>query len=328
MRHVKIVNAGLYDDYAKLNLTTGEIITDNKEKPIRITEKGTGFNYEMAIRKFQIGMVTDHYLVIILNTKMLKKRYFEGLTLNNVHDVYDEVIGLNLVSFSWEDFLTKSFCTDIDICMDYILNLNSFNIQLNSLLDATPYSQARDRGYKRHNNGIEWNNRTTATNSNPFLKVYDKERELWIKSNVFAECYLKDEEMKDMKRIEFTIKDGNHLMDLNISDSSLKSILEISPLNRIEMMRTVMNQVFDITQVAHYGDVSGEKPEHTVWVQAMRYMQGKGLNKEAATKYLIAELNTSNRSKYRKKLGALWRANVEVPRIKQSEDLFKLFNLN
>ncbi len=328
MRHVKIVNAGLYDDYAKLNLNTGEIITDNKEKPIRVTVKGTGFNYEMAIRKFQIGMVTDHYLVIILNTKMLKKRYFKGLTVKNVQDVYDEIIGFNLVSFSWEDFLTKSFCTDIDICLDYTLHLNSFNIQLNSLIDATPYSQARDRGYKRHNNGIEWNNRTTATISNPFLKVYDKERELWSRSHVFTERYLKAEDLKDMKRIEFTIKDSHHLMDLNISDTSLMSILEISQLNRIVMLRTVMNQVFDIAQVIHGGDVSGEKPEHTVWVQVMRYMQGKGLNKKAATNYLIAELNTNNKSKYRKKLGALWNANVEVPRRNQSEDLFKMFNFN
>ncbi len=327
MRHVEIVNAGLNDDFAKLNLTTGEIIKEDKEKPIRITVKQKGFNYEMVIRKLTLGRATDHYLLILLNTKMLKEKYFEGLTQTNIRDIYDAIMGLGLVKFSWEDFLLKSNCTDIDVCMDYELDRSSFNKHLQSLMEITPFSRERDQGYKPYDNGVEWNNRKTATNSNPFLKIYDKERELWSQSNIFTEGYLKDEDIANRKRIEFTFKDANHLKYLKVTDSSLVSILNITQIDRMQMMKKIMHKVFDINQMIDEVQDSEEKPDRTVLVRAMRYMYSNGLGKEAATKFLITDLNTSNKSKYRKKLKELWQSKVEVTCNDGGKDFLTLFNL-
>lgn len=311
--YVKLKASALTDDYARLNLETGQITEEEEEKSKRLKIRKEGYRYDFSVRRFQFNGVTNCYLVMTLNAKMLRSGYFSGLTLDNLRQIYSDIQNLNVVEFSWETFMILSFATDIDFSLDYKASNEEYVTHLNNLIELTPFSRERDRGYKSYHGGLEWNSRSSADSSNPYIKTYDKAEELWSRSSQFAERFLNNEDIKDRKRFEFTIKDANHLSRFDFADTSLLSIVTSTQLQRIKMMRIVTGKVFD-TDTAYLNDYTTEdqlKPDRVVLLQALRFMHESGYVDNNSIEWLTGPLNKSNRAKYRKKLMSLHKQFIQ-----------------
>lgn len=311
---IKLKNDQLFDKWGKINLSSGLIIENKKEEPIRFrSEMPGGFSYEMVIRRHYIRGVSNYYLNIILNSKMVQENYFHGLTLNNIEKVYDDIMSLGWVHFDFNTMLHKSISTDIDFCLDYTATKEDYNHQLTYLKELTPPSQKRDRGYKIHDRGVEWNTRKGATISNPFVKIYDKEFELTTRSNDFRLAYLLEEDITDIRRIEFTIKDASHLQDVGVLATSLSTLLSLDTGQKQYMMQRTMNKIFKYDKKVLRGSVKKVtlEPSRALILESLRFMIDHNYTLQDAGNYLTKTMNTTNKSKYRAKLDTLYRLYIK-----------------
>lgn len=222
---VKLLNSELADTWvtAKLNTDTGEIVYDDNK-----TFKGSSYSIEQdgiktkyLIEKVNTGRGVKEYCCILFNSKLLKQRYFEGITRNNIKDVYNALMSHNAINVDFNVFLSSA-CTDTDFKKDYYVG-NILQV-LNDFEKLTISSKDSRRGVnlynKKDNRGIEWGKRKTATPGIPFIKFYDKKRELEYNSTEFYEKYIKDnknvfKEDKELIRVEYTIKGKKHLQSFS-----------------------------------------------------------------------------------------------------------------
>jgi len=181
-------------------------------------------------------------LTILVNSKQLKSRYFEGITEDNYNLIYNEAIKLGILKCSYKTFCNAS-PTDIDIKVDYKLPMDEYKELINALEIMTKQSSKSSKGcnvFKKPNNyGIEWSKRETKSyKTNPFLKVYHKQIELEYHSIEFNNEYLNHLNIKDVFRIEATIKNKEHLKKLNLPLNNY-TIIELLKLPKEELNKVI-----------------------------------------------------------------------------------------
>lgn len=176
--------------------------------------------------------VVDEFLTILLPSKILGNRYFEGITLDNVENIYIKLMNTKVVSFSLNTFLFESGCTDVDFKKDF--ECPSIDKLISKLSANCLPSKNRGDGIRPFrqvdNKGLEFNERKTSRyKTRPFLKLYDKEIELTTaKRQAFAKEYLSDIDFTGISRIESTVKNKAHFRHLGIQDTTLNAILSLS----------------------------------------------------------------------------------------------------
>lgn len=173
------------------------------------------------------------HLVVFINAKQLKANYLQGITKHTIRDIYNYIISLNAVYFSYEDFINARIL-DIDVCKDFICSSGvDHNVDRDKLFNSL--REGVDEGKKaivskyKHTTLYFNQDRERATLGKPHIKLYDKTAELrgyretgtniaQVKNNIgsFYLEYLVSTEVdklihKGIIRLEYTLKNAKAL---------------------------------------------------------------------------------------------------------------------
>lgn len=235
LSEVEIIDPNLGQYHVNVNLETGDYDTEDKFKKNSMLRKNKGISTRFCLETQNDKGINKEYLVILLNSKILRERYFEGITKDNSKLVYDNIIELGIVKFTYRSFM-KGLCTDIDFKND--IYCKSFGDVIQQIKKISKPSSLSNRGYnslnKRKqgilvNQGIEFGIRKKASSAYPFLKFYHKFIELINKSSEFYNEYIEPLKLdiENLVRVEFTIKNAAHFKKYKIENTSLESILNL-----------------------------------------------------------------------------------------------------
>lgn len=158
--------------------------------------------------------IQTKFINLTLSSKLLKHRYFEGITKDTTLTLYNEFIALNVFRCSYDTFL-GGYASDIDVCVNrYADSPNSFLDVLKSLISQSGNKAKHCHLIRQNENlGLTFNKRSFAKPSLPFIKLYFKHWELLSKSADFYNNFLFPEyanEIENLTRIEATIKNYDH----------------------------------------------------------------------------------------------------------------------
>lgn len=229
---VSVSDARLTDHCILVSKDTGSVVDETEYKNNSLKIDDNGIKTRFAIEKIILGHTkeTYDYLTIMVSSKCLKHHYFNGITSETVSMVYNYLISKNVVWFQFQDFL-KGECVDIDIKTD-ILPL----MEVKEVIDKL-YLQAEKKRNQREacsvyrkktNLGIQFALRNTHSfKKSPYLKFYEKVRELNSRSKEFMNSFLSKVDMpQEILRIETTVKNKKHLRLLGQPSSELGSVIE------------------------------------------------------------------------------------------------------
>jgi hypothetical protein len=231
------------------NCTTQELEGEEFKKNSKSYKLGyKGFQFYASIQNIIVRQNTAvPCLTILVNSKHLKERYFEGITIDNYHLIYNEVIKLGILKCNYDTFC-NGVGTDIDVKIDYQIALDEYKEMINALEIMTKQSSKSGKGCnaikKPNNYGIEWSKRiTTQYKTNPFFKVYHKQIELEHHSAEFNNEYLKGIDIENTFRIEATIKNKEHLkrLDLGLNNYTIIEILSLPKEQLMKVISTAIN---------------------------------------------------------------------------------------
>jgi len=65
--------------------------------------------------------VSSEFCVVQLSAKMCKEKYFEGLTLENIADIVNDINSFGIIEVDLPTFLEYGNPLDIDVCTNYLL---------------------------------------------------------------------------------------------------------------------------------------------------------------------------------------------------------------
>lgn len=313
LKEVEIINKGLNAKWLLVNQETGETDTNYfKENSFPINENGIKTRF--AIEKQKISFKeAETFLIILFNSKILKERYLEGITIDNIKEVYQKLISYGVVKFSFDSFMFAE-CTDVDFKRDTIRK--HFKDITKSLFQLVKESKVKNEGaqlFNRADNiGIEFSARdTTSFLKNPFLKIYHKGLELRNNSKEFFGAYLfgviPDEKLTDRIRIEYTIKNKKHFRYFKVNDTTLKNILELTEEKKKEMLRSILNNHLQFERV----EITMHRNELTPTEIVILGLIEANLQMNLQYNYLIEEIlkgieNKTQRSRKRVELRKLY----------------------
>ena len=174
-------------------------------------------------------------LVMTAPSKLLGKRYLDGITNDTFEIIYDLISGSGYAKVSLDALLGRGAVTDFDPKKDfYNPSDRDFHQFCKQLEKDTKPSTKLGQGCKVYNNekqgqGIQWGTRSTATPAYPFLKVYNKVRELQTKSLPFYLDNLADMDIAGLCRAEVTVKNRQQFKNIiGHADTTLGSVLSLS----------------------------------------------------------------------------------------------------
>jgi|TARA_R110000803_G_C11945229_1_gene317034 hypothetical protein len=191
-------------------------------------------------------------LMLLINSKQLSERYFEGITLNTLPVIFDLVKRLKILDCDYDTFLSSS-PTDIDFKKDYELELDEYKELINGCDIMTKESNKSHFGNnvfrEKTNYGIQWSKReTTKFLQAPFTKIYHKGFEFITSgkdkgSKEFADKYLSHLDFSNVLRIETQVKNKHHLnrLKIGLNDFTLKEILSLSEENKDKILSKAIN---------------------------------------------------------------------------------------
>lgn len=244
-RDIEIVNLNLNSHYLTINKDTAEEIDEFKNTALGFKNKGISTRFLIGTQPIDSKGNTEDYLYILLNSKLLKQDYFQGICHHNLKTVYQELMNYNVAKFSYDSFLNAE-CTDIDFKLDQTIKSDAYKELIDYLKKNTKESNQQNKGYSsftaKANKGIQWSDRTTtAFSTNPFIKIYHKQLELEHHSKEFKNNYLQNQSFTDKVRTEFTIKNKKHLTALGIENNTLKFLVSLKQEQKTEILKTTMS---------------------------------------------------------------------------------------
>lgn len=212
-----------YPDLASLDndRESQEVLGDNYRKAEPFTKIIDGITYRFYIKAFiDKNKLAHEYVVFQISAKMLKQRYFEGITSDNYYNIVDDINSFGVLKVEKKDFL-EGLVSDIDICINQLIDIKSLKtafafIQQNPNKGKLPlmhYINQNNSLKNTSNLGMDFNKRDKASNSAPYCKIYHKGFELLSKSSEFYNKFLspmKASVIDNLVRYEFTIKAHKH----------------------------------------------------------------------------------------------------------------------
>ena len=324
---VKIINHSVEGKWIAVNSNTGEI--DDyafRSNSYHLAENGIKVKYAIEKMPIEMGKI-DKFATILINSKILKERYLEGITKDNIKIVYDYLIAQKIILFDYDTFL-KSSVTDVDFKRD--IQRTGVNKLIEGLYAITKehIKPIAKKHIKKDNKGIEWNDRGKADVSKPFFKIYHKGLELRYHSTEFSETYLSDEifdSLDNTLRIEYTIKNKRHFKKFEIEDTSLLNILSLPEDLKFEMMKDTVTKNLDIYEVKPVKISNKLCANDKVILQSMYLIIERGIyDSEMLAKVLTREIeNKSYRYRKAKELKFLWDNNLKLT-MKEKEQKAKI----
>jgi hypothetical protein len=225
----------------------GEVIKEFK--PLALTLKEKGITTRYAIQKVVgYGKEMKESLLILANSKLLGKRYLEGIDANTIELFYQELMRQGVVYIPFGQFL-KGALTDCDIKKDFPVSGKEAQYQIVTALKAlTKPSKDKRKGYDARqtdtNIGIQWSKREVATKGSPYVKVYAKDIELKYNSSDFTwEHFPVQYTIQPLMRLEGTVKNKEHfnyLIGKEDEEFTIESFLSLSNDQRDKMLASMM----------------------------------------------------------------------------------------
>lgn len=226
----RVLNKTVY--YQATREDTGEIIEE------AFTETNSELLYFEDEQTYQIKARIENWfgtkkLSILLNAKILEDDYLQGITMGNIRTIYDKLQGY-LFDMTFEDFLTLSQPTDIDVKKDIeVPSDDEFDNFTKELERASKKFYEINRGVnrfsKKTNKGIEWNGREKSTYGRPFMKIYHKFYEAKFGDHhAYFDKYLDFDKIRNRVRIEVTIKNKKEADKYKVDTSNLLTLLSTS----------------------------------------------------------------------------------------------------
>lgn len=180
--------------------------------------------------------IQTKFISLTISAKLLKHRYFEGITKENINVVFDEFLRMKVFKCSLDTFL-NGMVSDIDVAVNRYITAPLFLDLITYIYDSCGTKQRFGRVInKQENLGLTLNERSRARPSTPFVKYYYKHFELLTKSVEFYNTFLFPtyaKQIVNLSRIEATIKNYEHKKRLEKYKilpkfKTLKDYLEIS----------------------------------------------------------------------------------------------------
>jgi hypothetical protein len=248
---IEIINNNLLDKRIKseINTRTGEVIEETPIKKNSLKILRNGYHIYFGIQRFP----DKDFLVIHINSYLLENRYLEGISMQNIELIYTNIMKCEVVKLTFEDFLSKGILSDIDIKKDVTISKDEFRKGIKELHKASLSRKAVGLGSNPFNNnnnlGIEWNSREKATPTAPFIKIYCKELQSVMKDakllkdeeQPFFETYVGHQNLKDVVRIETTIKNLKSARRYGIENLSLLEVLKLTSEQLNKIIVTALN---------------------------------------------------------------------------------------
>lgn len=249
--NVTILDTTLEQKVIAQILDTGEIQElENSETKSTIFKTEKGINSRFAIHHFfNEQKELTKYLAIIVNAKMLKEQYFQGIDKTNIHKAFNFINSQGVIKIDKETFL-NSKVVDVDFCVDIVLkdtSVKEFVKYANQI--AKPKKETNVITYTQDKNtGIQFGHRLgvgKAYLKKQFLKYYAKlvslkydEKnvefyETFIKPKLFQRTIFSDQKEykspineNNLIRMETTVKNKDHFKtygkEINVLNDLLK----------------------------------------------------------------------------------------------------------
>ena len=316
LREVKILDNDIKALYTTISEESGEVVKTEKNNKIQKEYRGIKSKFSIEIQ-FNKSNIREEHLVIIINSKMLKRRYFEGITSDNISEVHSYLMEQKAVSFNLETMLTAQ-AVDIDYKRDFTAKRESVVKALTILKDNAKASTEINKGvlpfglkegYKGDNIGLQFNKRdTTSISTAPFMKIYHKTGDLLTKSNLFALVHL-EEVPNDLWRVEFTIKNKKHLA-MHKMGNTLGELLSTPQVVIEEAYNKTLQAILNkrLKEAVSNGLIP---PKDLLLVNYMISLLDNGYNWGIVKEIGLGTLQGSNRSKKAKQLDELFDAYVQ-----------------
>jgi hypothetical protein len=328
---------------ALISADTGEVIDDPdifKQNAFLVEETGIKTRYQC--QKVSNGRTTEPFLCILLNSKILKERYFEGIRPDNLVQVYDALMAHKVVRFSIEDFL-GGLCSDIDFKADYELkDINQMDDLTKALENSTKKTGEREKGCRRFtgdkNKGIEWSKRQFSSPSNPFVKIYHKYSELVYKSNVFACAFLKNQN-ENLVRVEWTLKNKSHAQSfkghkveginkqmISFDDMSLGNIIRLNDTHKRLLTVQIFAKHLEGVQIMKDDNKKQLNPIDTFISNALNLCKECGKSLYDSVQYLTQGMERKSRYQYKQKIEKLWSLDMDKEQFAKDYQVYDLLN--
>ena len=314
---VDVLNMSLLDHKISqtINTVTGEIESEQTIQQNSLKHQFDNYQIHFAINK----LFGKERVVILLNSKLLEEFYMNGISKDNIQNIYDKVMSAKIFHVSFEDFNRKGMVSDVDIKKDTLFeSTEEFDNMTKHLDNSTVPNKRKDMGANRFaqqtNKGIEWNSRTRSTHKHPFLKIYHKGIESKHSKNLdFFSRHLDLESIKNVVRIEATIK--------NFSEQGIKYGLEDNTL--VSLLKMTSNQLHEIIEHSVSSNLEQRTPttkqkslneynsNDKVHFKSLSFMIQNNLSIETALNYVTEDMDRVNRSKMKKKLRSIYESEIK-----------------
>lgn len=330
LSEVEIIGENLGKIHAKVNIETGESFDEFKKNSEYYNYKGVSMHWRLE-DQYDKGIVKS-YLVLLINSKLLRQRYFEGIHRDNSKLLYDNVIQLGIVKFSYESFL-KAQCTDVDFKEDFYCKIfNDVILKIKNISKLYVESKKGINLFKgKGNKGLEYGSRKTATPSYPYLKFYHKFIELVTNSTDFYNEYIKPLKLdiENLVRVEFTIKNKKHFSKYKIENTSFESILNLDQ-STLEIIKNDILAVHLDKRVKIIEVKTKTTMKDNCTIQLMYWSIKSGMSYEQI-RNSISVSNVKDKSQAKRKfyeyLDKLYKDHIEgLPEDKQSIEVDNFFN--
>ena len=263
----------LNDEFETTNKTTSELVKTFKQSAVKYQCNGYSFYVSLANIR-HAGSHFEDCIILLLNSKQLESRYFEGLTLNSIEVIYNKVIELGILDCSLDTFL-RGMPTDIDFKKDFEMEMSNYKEIINGCSMMSKNSSQVDIGKQvfngATNQGIQWSKRDTSKYiANPFTKIYHKGLEFVTPnkdkgSKEFKDLYLSHIDTSNIIRIEPTVKNKKHLdsLELGLKYFTLFDILSMSVEQNDWIIKSAVNKhLSKRTKLMVFKDKLDLKPQH------------------------------------------------------------------
>ncbi len=276
---VKCIDTTIEEKYHKFYPNTGEI-SKIEEMDLVKWDETNGIKTKISIANLINNGILEKVFVLLINAKQLKERYFEGITIDNLPLVYEYIIKLNFIHFTYETFL-NGFVSDIDICYDIKVTVPTMinsNREIHNNVKPSCARLVRPPFKRKDNTGLNFNERNKATPSKPHIKIYHKTCELSTRSIDFTTAYLNNFDIEDIGRLEFTVKNRGHFKYLGLYPKTFKDLLEVSQAKLQDIVFSGILKYIDAN--GNIKDYSKLTPSETLLLKVIELAKDRGATNE------------------------------------------------
>jgi hypothetical protein len=310
MKECKIIDHDLNAMFHLINSNTGEVLETKLNSKSFRNETGISTHFHLT-KEYNSNNTLESHVVILVNAKTLKQDYFQGINKNTLRAVYNYITELQVVSFSFEAF-KQAQCTDIDIKKDITCERQTMMMAFNVIKQNAKAHKEKNIGLNAGSNEkmLSFNDRkNTNFLKAPFLKIYDKTRELVENSIDFNMHYIK-ELPQDLWRIEYTIKNKKHLNKLEMPNT-LGALAKTSQDTFENAYQTSLMACLN-KRIRQARETSQDiPPKDILLLNAITMHLDYGMTWQPLKTSLLGSLTGYNRSKKDKQLQAIYEAYIK-----------------